>query len=130
LRNPAKISNVSGITAQCKELLQLSCSSTVLNKLLTHLHWVGNDLLCLKCVDYPHGNIADEQKSHHLAPWLAAVMLWQVDTATAHISNEKQLQYHLCRPISVFVMDCKIFNISVNKPTWLLSFWINYLKPL
>jgi hypothetical protein len=64
----------------------------------TNLNWVGNDLLCLKCVDHPHGNIADEQKCHHLAPWLAAVVLWQMHATACHVRYKQQLQYHLYRP--------------------------------
>lgn len=64
----------------------------------TNLNWVGNDLLCLKRVDHPHGNVADEQKCDHLSPWLAAVMLWQVHATARHVRYKQQLQYHLYRP--------------------------------
>jgi len=91
----------------------------------TNLNWVRNDLLCLKCVDHPHGNIADEQKCYHLAPWLAAVMLWQVHATARHIRYKQQLQYHLYRSSQYECWKYCTCNVNILK----ISFKVNNLNP-
>lgn len=83
--------------------------------LSTNLNWVGNDLLCLKCVDHPHGNIADEQKCYHLAPRLAAVVLWQVHSTACHIRYKQQLQYHLYRSGQYERSKYRTCNVNIFK---------------
>lgn len=62
---------------------------------LSHLHWVGADLLHFKRVDDPHGDIADQQESDHLATRLCPFVLRQMDTAPRHVCDEQQLEHNL-----------------------------------
>lgn len=53
------------------------------------LHRVSEDFLGFKCVDEPHGDVADKEEGDGLASGLAAFLFRQVDTATRNISDEE-----------------------------------------
>lgn len=62
------------------------------------------DFLCLKRIDDPHCDIADQQEGDHLSSGFGAIVFRKVDTATRDICYEQQLQHHLHteRKVTIF----------------------------